>query len=242
MARPHRRALTFLGSGSAAPRSARRNRHRVSLRACQTESRRSKGQVRARARCRPIARLIPLWSRYCVLVRLDCVCHARSRRTGRSSDGAETQSVFSRQSDERWRGSDTHSVHARHRGSPCARDLRNRLPVWPMVWVDVATAANQARSQGGSEAQGASIEGTANRPDGDDAIDASARAALISQHADFRLPARPGAWLTCLERPSVGTSPDALQTDCWAYLRMFQSRYCMCRIRGRPALLNGPHS
>jgi hypothetical protein len=41
-----------------------------------------------------------------------------------------------------------------------------------MVWVDVATAANQARSQGGSEAQGASIEGTANRPDGDDAIDA----------------------------------------------------------------------
>ena len=38
--------------GSAAPWSARRNRHRVSLRACQTESRRSKGQVRARARCR----------------------------------------------------------------------------------------------------------------------------------------------------------------------------------------------
>ena len=31
--------------GSAAPQSARRNRHRVSLRACQTESRRSKGQV-----------------------------------------------------------------------------------------------------------------------------------------------------------------------------------------------------
>jgi hypothetical protein len=31
--------------GSAAPRSTRRNRHRVSLRACQTESRRSKGQV-----------------------------------------------------------------------------------------------------------------------------------------------------------------------------------------------------
>src|SRR4029077_20686156 len=40
-----------------------------------------------------------------------------------------------------------------------ARDLRNRLPVWPMVWVDVAAAANQARSQSGSEAQGASIRG-----------------------------------------------------------------------------------
>ena len=38
----------------------RRKRHRVSLRACQTDSRRSKGQVRARARCRPIARLA--WS------------------------------------------------------------------------------------------------------------------------------------------------------------------------------------
>jgi hypothetical protein len=35
--------------------------------------------------------------------------------------------------------------------------FRNRLPVWPMVRLDVATAANQARSQGGSEAQGASI-------------------------------------------------------------------------------------
>ena len=30
----------------------------ASQRACQTGSRRSKGQVRARARCRPIARLI----------------------------------------------------------------------------------------------------------------------------------------------------------------------------------------
>ena len=35
--------------GSAAPRSTRRNRHRVSLLGCQTKSRRSKGQVRARA-------------------------------------------------------------------------------------------------------------------------------------------------------------------------------------------------
>ena len=103
-------------------------------------------------------------SRNCVLVRLDCVCHARSRRTGRSSDGAETQSVFSRQSDERRRRSDTHSVHARPRGGPCARDLRNRLSGWPMVWVDVATAANQARSQRGSEAQGASIRARRHRP------------------------------------------------------------------------------
>ena len=43
--------------GSAAPRSARRNRHRVSLRACQTESRRSKGQLqraRQRSRCKEV--------------------------------------------------------------------------------------------------------------------------------------------------------------------------------------------
>ena len=43
MARPHRRALAFLGS--AAPRSTRRNRHRVSRLACNIRSRRSKGQV-----------------------------------------------------------------------------------------------------------------------------------------------------------------------------------------------------
>ena len=59
MAHLHRWALAFLGFWvRRLLRSARRNWHRVSLRACQTESRRSKGQVRVRARCRPIARLI----------------------------------------------------------------------------------------------------------------------------------------------------------------------------------------
>jgi hypothetical protein len=36
------------GLGSAAPSAARQNRHRVSLLACQTESRRSKDQVSVR--------------------------------------------------------------------------------------------------------------------------------------------------------------------------------------------------
>ena len=46
--------------GSAAPQAARRNRHRVSLLACNTASRRSKGQVSCvpGARCRTTAPLI----------------------------------------------------------------------------------------------------------------------------------------------------------------------------------------
>ena len=50
MARPHRRALACLGFWvRRLLQSARRNRHRVNLRGCQTESRRSKGQVNRRA-------------------------------------------------------------------------------------------------------------------------------------------------------------------------------------------------
>ena len=45
----------------------------------------------------------------CVLVRLDCVCHAAGTPTNRSSDGVETQSIPRRQSDER-RGSDAPSL------------------------------------------------------------------------------------------------------------------------------------